>query len=400
MPNPTVNSLVSDGIAACRAGDKVRAFDLLVQALHADARNETAWLWLSAAVNTKGEQRFCLERVLELNPQNVAVRQGLLGLSQVEPVAPFSLGGVALKATAPAPQPVARPVPAPQAPPQPTARPAAAPQPTPRPAAAPQAAPQPAPRPAPQAALAMPRCSHPGCTATISRPGHTLCYEHWKASKAAPQPQPTGPMLNVSTIGERLGISARQVNQMFAELGWIEREEDGWSPTERGLALGAIRRVYPKSGTVFTIWPESIMEHKAVQGALQASNAAQEPASEAASFRERFPATFRTTDGHMVRSKAEVLIDNWLYMSGIVHAYERQLPIEEDAYCDFYIPEGKIYIEYWGLEDDPAYQERRAKKVQLYQRYNFNLLELNDEHVRNLDDVMPKLLLKFGVSVD
>jgi len=95
-----------------------------------------------------------------------------------------------------------------------------------------------------------------------------------------------------------------------------------------------------------------------------------------------------------------VLIDNWLYMSGIVHAYERQLPIEEDAYCDFYIPEGKIYIEYWGLEDDPAYQERRAKKVQLYQRYNFNLLELNDEHVRNLDDVMPKLLLKFGVSVD
>src|SRR5690606_17666936 len=159
MPNPTVNSLVSDGIAACRAGDKVRAFDLLVQALHADARNETAWLWLSAAVNTKGEQRFCLERVLELNPQNVAVRQGLLRLSQVEPVVQFSLGGVALKATAPAPQPVARPVPGPQAPPQQTARPAAAPQPTPRPAAAPQAAPQPAPRPAPQAALAMPRCS-------------------------------------------------------------------------------------------------------------------------------------------------------------------------------------------------------------------------------------------------
>ena len=28
-------------------------------------------------------------------------------------------------------------------------------------------------------------------------------------------------------------------------------------------------------------------------------------------FRERFPAQHRTTDGHLVRSRAEVLIDNW-----------------------------------------------------------------------------------------
>tara|TARA_R110000787_G_scaffold55239_2_gene127641 strand:- start:5078 stop:5230 length:153 start_codon:yes stop_codon:yes gene_type:complete len=33
-----------------------------------------------------------------------------------------------------------------------------------------------------------------------------------------------------------------------------------------------------------------------------------------------------------------MLIDNWLYMAETVHAYERKLPIEEDVYCDFYIP--------------------------------------------------------------
>jgi hypothetical protein len=48
----------------------------------------------------------------------------------------------------------------------------------------------------------------------------------------------------------------------------------------------------------------------------------------------------------MVRSRAEVLIDNWLYMQGIVHAYERRLPIEEECYCDFYLPKG-VYIEFW-----------------------------------------------------
>ena len=53
-----------------------------------------------------------------------------------------------------------------------------------------------------------------------------------------------------------------------------------------------------------------------------------------------------------------MLIDNWLYMQQIAHAYERKLPVEEDVYCDFYLPAGKAYIEYWGMEKDPAYAAR------------------------------------------
>ncbi|MFL5806533.1 MAG: hypothetical protein ACJ8CR_33000 [Roseiflexaceae bacterium] len=81
MASPLVTSLVEQGIAAFRSSNKVRAFDLLVQALHQDARNETAWLWLSAVVGSKAEQRFCLERVLEINPQHTAVRRGLQSFS-------------------------------------------------------------------------------------------------------------------------------------------------------------------------------------------------------------------------------------------------------------------------------------------------------------------------------
>ncbi|WP_226036714.1 hypothetical protein [Aquibacillus saliphilus] len=72
-------------------------------------------------------------------------------------------------------------------------------------------------------------------------------------------------------------------------------------------------------------------------------------------------AKHRSADGHYVRSRAEMLIDNWLYMSEIVHAYERKLPIEEDVYTDFYLPVGKVYIEYWGLEDEPK-MRRESKK--------------------------------------
>jgi len=100
----------------------------------------------------------------------------------------------------------------------------------------------------------------------------------------------------------------------------------------------------------------------------------------------------------MVRSKAEMLIDNWLYMAEIVHAYERKLPIEEEVYCDFYIPKGKIYIEFWGLENDPKYAKRKETKRNIYKKYNFKLIELTDEEVFNLDDILPRMLLKFGVE--
>jgi hypothetical protein len=116
------------------------------------------------------------------------------------------------------------------------------------------------------------------------------------------------------------------------------------------------------------------------------------------SFRHKFEATHRTTDGHFVRSKAEMLIDNWLYMAEIVHAYERKLPIEEEMYCDFYIPTGKVYIEFWGYDNDAKYLARKQEKLAIYQKYNFNLIELIDKDVLNLDDILPRLLLKFGVQ--
>ncbi len=106
-------------------------------------------------------------------------------------------------------------------------------------------------------------------------------------------------------------------------------------------------------------------------------------------FRNKFPATFRTEDGHLVRSKSEQIIDNWLYHKGIIHAYERRVPIEEEVYCDFFIPIGqKVWIEFWGSEEK-NYLKRKELKKRFYQQYNKNLIELNDKDIENLDDIMP-----------
>lgn len=110
-------------------------------------------------------------------------------------------------------------------------------------------------------------------------------------------------------------------------------------------------------------------------------------------FREEFPAYHRVDDGHLVRSRGEQLIDNWLYHHKITHSYERRVPIREEMYCDFYIPLVHLYVEYWGLEDE-KYRERKVKKLWLYYKHSLNLVSLKEEDLLKLDDVLVRLLRK------
>lgn len=273
----------------------------------------------------------------------------------------------------------------------------------------------------------LPKCSVTDCESPVSKTGYTLCYKHWLSeskSKVAPNLEKTetkniqqSNFLTSTALGEKLGIDSRKVNQVLSELGWIERTKKGWIPTAQGKKLYAESRESRQSGIPYVMWPLAIITSKILTNSVQELlggktsepktklevGVAETKLEKQVGLREKldkFKPTHRAMDGHWVRSKAEGLIDNWLYMSGIVHAYERLLPVEEELYCDFYVPAGKVYIEYWGLENDPKYKERKEQKKEIYQKYGFNLIELSDEHIQNLDDYLPKMLLKFNVIVD
>ena len=140
---------------------------------------------------------------------------------------------------------------------------------------------------------------------------------------------------------------------------------------------------------------ECYFKNKKSDERKSANYKASEIEAEETNFRSKFPATFRAEDGHMVRSKAEQIIDNWLYHKGIVHAYERRVPIEEEVYCDFFIPIGqKVWIEFWGL-DETKYLKRKELKKKFYQAHKKNLIELTDKDIENLDDNMPIKLRKY-----
>lgn len=279
----------------------------------------------------------------------------------------------------------------------------------------------------------MATCVTVNCPNSVSRPEFKLCLSCWRKqnsrndnagsySRAHSQSQSDGKdskgYITASKIAEHFKIKPQRINAILNELGWVERGKKGWNLTAFGSRMRAQQKRHNQSGVPYTEWPSNILNNRILKRAIfsyagrdledaetapsQASQAKQQrqQQGDAGSFRDSFRPNFRTNDGHFVRSKAEVMIDNFLYTSGLAHAYERKLPIEEDVYCDFYLPEGKVYIEYWGLENDPKYLDRKKVKKQIYRANDFNLIELDEQQIKNLDDYLPGLLLRFNIAVD
>jgi hypothetical protein len=85
-------------------------------------------------------------------------------------------------------------------------------------------------------------------------------------------------------------------------------------------------------------------------------------------------------------------------MNGVVHAYDRQLPIEEDVLGDFYLPSGKVYLQYWGSDSGPVTEQDQQQIRAIYQAHQFSLIEIFPEDVDQLDDVLPTKLREFGIK--
>ena len=67
-----------------------------------------------------------------------------------------------------------------------------------------------------------------------------------------------------------------------------------------------------------------------------------------------------------------------------VITYGQNLPIDKSEKIGVFI----LYI------------KRKEKKIELYKKYGINLIEIDNDKIGNLDDHLPKELLKFGVSLN
>lgn len=99
---------------------------------------------------------------------------------------------------------------------------------------------------------------------------------------------------------------------------------------------------------------------------------------------ENYEGRYICKDGHVVKSKSERDIDNYLFEHGISHAYEKELPYgateKEVLHPDFFLPnylgKGKdIYIEHWGYnENNIQYTKTKKFKLPIYEKLGITLV--------------------------
>ncbi len=223
-------------------------------------------------------------------------------------------------------------------------------------------------------------------------------------------------LINATTLGKHFNISSQRLNLLLNELGWIEKTVAGWGLTKLGKSLGGRQFEHETSGGSYVLWPDTVIQNKDLLEQFQ-EPPKEKPVSKEANpsinksdtvddFRKKYPPEYRTKDGHYVRSKAELTIDDSLYLWGIAHAYEKKIPnTTENVYSDFHIPSGNgrpkaVYIEYWGMENDEKYNQRKKRKIEIYNELGLSLIQLNDADIKNIEDSLQKYLLQHGIKVN
>lgn len=117
-----MDNLLQQGIAAAKAGENGRAFQILTRATQDRALAEQAWLWLSGVVEHDSERLFCLDNVLRINPDNEPARRGSMVLRQKGVFPSTPMPPRAAPEVKPEPLPV-QPPPRPFPPPEPQVSP-------------------------------------------------------------------------------------------------------------------------------------------------------------------------------------------------------------------------------------------------------------------------------------
>lgn len=112
----------------------------------------------------------------------------------------------------------------------------------------------------------------------------------------------------------------------------------------------------------------------------------------------KYEGVYKCKDGHIVKSRAEELLDNYFFDNRIKHAYEPELCLGEDKITvspDFavYLDDEPVYIEYWGVTGDTEYDSIKESKLKLYHGAEITLINIYPTPLREL---IPSLLEKLA----
>jgi hypothetical protein len=199
--------------------------------------------------------------------------------------------------------------------------------------------------------------------------------------------------LSASHIGNKVDLPARLINLLLAERGWLKKHIRGWLLTPRGKAIGGEQHASEQTGIPYATWPETLLDNSLfLQAIAQVTGV---------SFTQPVAQAYACAlSGQHVKSREELIVENWLYIAGINHARDYTLSAGgETINADFFLPELQVCIDIWGASDNAAALTEKLNKQDFYKKYGYDFIELQDETIAQLDEVLAKQLFHFGLAV-
>jgi len=194
--------------------------------------------------------------------------------------------------------------------------------------------------------------------------------------------------LSATHIGSKVDLPARLVNLVLAERGWIKKHIRGWLLTSRGKAIGGEQHTSEQSGIPFVTWPETLLDNTQFLSAVAQITGAAFVQSQAA------------LSGQIMVSMPAFVVENWLYIAGVHHACHYELRAGDDVVnADFFLPELQVAIDIWSGGDNAAALTTKLEKQEFYKKHGYDFIELHDETIVQLDELLAKQLIGFGLAV-
>ncbi|WP_299177743.1 hypothetical protein [uncultured Neptuniibacter sp.] len=198
---------------------------------------------------------------------------------------------------------------------------------------------------------------------------------------------PDSHLLSTTVLAKTFLLKKSTFERVLLELGWVKRGRKGWLLTSQGTDAGGHQRENTTTAVPYILWAELLMDSPVLRYWTERMQSLSES--------NLYPCC----DGHRVNSTAEQKIDNWLYLAGLTHAYQRPLPFDVTLVSDFYLPQCQLYIEYWGRDNPAAGLSKKMQVKEILAQNQCQVIELDDEDLDNLEEVLPRRLLKFNIEV-
>jgi hypothetical protein len=220
-------------------------------------------------------------------------------------------------------------------------------------------------------------------------------------------------LLNASALAKVFGISAKILNKLFADLGWIGVSKKGWVASDAGIDQGGVQQSSDTTGIPYVVWQRKTIENHTLKQHIDLYKGVGERAVVIASDGMASKETnstqyYRLLSGLLISEAGDLSVANYLYLYGIQYAYQRLVALTgvttgagltQRVVCDFYLPSAGICLFIQRTQITPTQLAEQIELQSLIEKSSLPYIILLESDISALDQSLPKSLLALGLSL-